>query len=331
MQRKKRISEQVIVITGASSGIGLASARLAARRGARVVMSSFDERPLREAADELRADGHAILAVVADVAEPAAMERLASEAVQAFGRIDTWVNNAGVHIFGRSLEVDETDARRLIEVDYFGTVHGSTAALPHLRASAGTLINVGSVLSARSVPLQGIYGASKHAVKAWTDALRMELAMEGSPVAVTLVQPAAIHTPIVRHSRSLLDERTQLPPPMYAPEVAARAIVRCAERPPRSIVIGGVGVLAGLGEKFGPKTADEVMRLLFFRLQRTKGKPRARDALHTPLGDRPRATGKARRVLLRHSTYTWARLHPGAALAGAALLAAGLHARGGGA
>lgn len=328
MQRKKRIAEQVIVITGASSGIGLATAQLAARRGARVVMSSFDEHALVQAARELQREGHAVEPVVADVADRRATERLAARAAHAFGRIDTWVNDAGVHVFGRSMQVDPQDARRLFDVDYWGMVYGSTAALPHLRASAGTLINVGSVLASRSVPLQGIYCAAKHAVKAWTDALRMELAMEGADVAVTLVHPAAIDTPIVEHAKSLLDHRAQLPPPMYAPEVPARAILRCAERPPRSIVVGGAGVLAGTGEKFGPKTADEIMRLAFFPLQRAKGPVRTTDALHTPMGDPPRTRADDQRHVLRHSTYTWARLHPRVAATAAAAIALALGARG---
>ncbi|WP_373045925.1 SDR family oxidoreductase [Vulgatibacter sp.] len=322
--RKKPIDAQTLVITGASSGIGLATAQIAARRGARVVLSSFDPKPLEEATEALRDEGCTVASFVADVSARTAMERLAAFATRTFGRIDTWVNNAGVHVFGKSLDVDLEDARRVLAVDYWGTVHGSRAALPRLRESRGTLVNVGSVLSGRAVPLQGIYSASKHAVKAWTDALRMELALEGVAVAVTLVQPSAIDTPIVRHSKSLMPFRVQLPPPMYAPEVVGRAIVRAAQRPQRDVTVGGAGIFASIGEKFGPKTADEVMRFSFFRLQRARGPARGVDALHRPLGEAPRKRSGDGRVVLRHSAWTWARQHPAVGGAVAALLGVGL-------
>src|SRR6476620_9645387 len=170
--RLKPIKEQVIVITGASSGIGLATALEAARRGASVVLASRDATDIQKAGDQIAAEGGKALAVVADVAE---------QAVVAFSRIDTWVNNAGVSIYGKLEEVPMDDARRLFDTNYWGVVNGSLAALPHLKLHGGALINVGSELSDTSMPLQGYYAASKHAVKGFTDTLRMELHKDGAP------------------------------------------------------------------------------------------------------------------------------------------------------
>ena len=187
--RLKPIKEQVIVITGASSGIGLATALEAGRRGAQVVLASRDEMDIQKAANQITAEGGKALAVVADVADQGAMESLAEQAVVEFSRIDTWVNNAGVSIYGKLEEVPLDDAQRLFETNYWGVVNGSLAALPHLKLNGGALINVGSELSETAMPLQGHYAASKHAVKGFTDTLRMELHHDGVPVSVTLIQP----------------------------------------------------------------------------------------------------------------------------------------------
>ncbi len=301
----KRLSGQVIVITGASSGIGLATAMMAARRGARVVLSSFDGEQLEDALVQVRraaGTDERAHAVVADVTDAAAMERLGDEAMSRHGRIDTWVNNAGIHHFGWVVELPEEDARRIFEVNHWGVVHGCRTAVPRLHASGGgTIINVGSVLSARSVPLQGMYGASKHAMAAYTESLRLELRAKGSPIRVTLVRPGPMHTPIVEHSKSLLPFRVQLPPPVYHPDVAARGILHCAEHPRRDLVIGGVGRLAELGETVAPRLADAIMRLTFLPLQRTRGAPRRTDGLHAPMGGPARVVSEEPRRMLRRS------------------------------
>ncbi|HEY9505620.1 MAG TPA: SDR family NAD(P)-dependent oxidoreductase, partial [Gemmatimonadales bacterium] len=159
-QQLKPLNEQVVVITGASSGIGLATAKLAAQRGAQVVLVSRDEEDLAQAVREIQAEGGRAVHFVADVADQAAMERLARDVVVQFGRIDTWVNNAGVTVYGLIEEVPTKDARRLFETNYWGVVNGSLAALPHLRSGGGALINLGSVLSDTGYPLQGHYTAS---------------------------------------------------------------------------------------------------------------------------------------------------------------------------
>lgn len=310
------------MITGASSGIGLATAHLAAARGARVVLSSFDPRQLEEAREQVVRAGGKAIAVVADVADLAAVEEIARRAVDEWGRVDTWVSNAGVHVFGRLEQTPLEDARRVFDVNYWGTVHSCRTAVPRLAAAGGgSLVVVGSVLSSRSVPLQGIYTASKHAVKAYAEALRVELRAAGLPVSVSFIKPSALNTQIDRHSRSFLrGARAQLPPPLYHPRTVARCILHCAERPRRSMVVGGVGVLGEVGEMLAPGLVDLVMRHTFFRLQRGKGPPYGEDALHAPLGTPARELGAVPRLTLRRSAWTWASRHR---LASLALLGAG--------
>ncbi|HEX8920718.1 MAG TPA: SDR family oxidoreductase, partial [Pyrinomonadaceae bacterium] len=182
----KKLGEQIIVITGASSGIGLVTARTAARQGAKLVLAARSEDALRQLVDEIKMEGGEAISVVADVGQEQDVRRIAEAAIQRFGGFDTWVNNAGVSIYGRVLEVSMEDHRQLFETNYWGLVHGSRVAAEHLRTRGGAIINVGSSLSDRAIPLQGTYCASKHAVKGYTDVLRMELEEEDAPISVTL-------------------------------------------------------------------------------------------------------------------------------------------------
>ena len=213
----KKVRDQVIVITGASSGIGLVTARMAAERGAKVVGAARNETALRELCDEIRSEGGHATYVDADVGREEEVREVARRAIDDFGRIDTWVNNAGVSIYGRIMDVPVDDMRRLFETNFWGVVYGSKIAVEHLRKTGGALINVGSVVSDAAVPLQGAYSASKHAMKAFTDVLRMELEDERAPISVTLIKPAAIDTPYFRHARNYLEREPQHAPPVYAP------------------------------------------------------------------------------------------------------------------
>ena len=193
----KPIKDQVIVITGASSGIGLATARMAARRGARVVLAARNHDDLGDVTYEIiNKDGGKAIAVVADVADPEAVDRIGETALLEFGTIDTWVNNAGLSIYGKLADIPLADKRRLFDINFWGVVHGCRTAIRLMKDRGGVLINIGSEVSDLAIPLQGIYSASKHAVKGYTDALRMELEHDRIPIAVTLVKPSAVNTPL---------------------------------------------------------------------------------------------------------------------------------------
>jgi NAD(P)-dependent dehydrogenase (short-subunit alcohol dehydrogenase family) len=320
----KPLRQQVVVITGGSSGIGLATARLAAERGAQVVLVSRDEEDLGRAVREIRERGGRATYFVADVADHAALQRVARDVIVEFGRIDTWVNNAGVTVYGLTEEVPLGDARRLFETNYWGVVNGSLAALPHLRTGGGALINIGSVLSDTGYPLQGHYTASKHAVKGFTDSLRLEVEKSGAAVSVTLIQPAAIDTPYTDHARNHLGVQARQMPPVYAPEVVAKAILRCAEKPERNVLVGGSGKLFSTGEKFVPRLFDLMKEATGFAGQRTDTPARDEDTLFHPRPHDGRVRGSYPGRVMVSSAYTEARLHRGRTLLGLALLGAGL-------
>lgn len=305
----KKLGDQVLVITGATSGIGMATAKMAASLGAKVVLTARDARALRKVTAEIRRKGGEADWISADVADFEAVKKVRDFALGRFGRFDTWINNAGIHIFGKVEQTPEEDARRLFDVNYWGVVYGSRAAVPFLRENGGSLINIGSVLSSRSIPLQGFYGASKHAVQGYTEALRLELEREGAPVAVTLVKPSSIDTPIPMHSKNVMEKRSRLPFPMYDPEVAARGILYCAENPRRDIVIGGAGKVALLGEKFTPLLTDFGMKQLLFRMQKAEGAHREEDTLHSTPRHPPRERGEHDYFVGKRSVYTWAERH----------------------
>jgi short-subunit dehydrogenase len=261
----KPLDEQVIVITGASSGIGLATAETAVQKGAKVVLAARSEETLDRVVSQLNAGGERAMFVPCDVADRSQVERVAQEAVTRFGRIDTWVNNAGVAIYARLDEGSEEDNRRLFETNFWGLVNGSLAALPYLKSAGGALINVGSEVSEAAVPLLGMYVASKHAVKGFTDTLRVEIEdVDKAPVSITLIQPTATDTPFPQHARNYQDKEAKLPTPQIDPQQVADAILEAAVKPTRAKKVGmmakvntGVAKYApGLGDKMAAKQVD---------------------------------------------------------------------------
>lgn len=309
MRRKlKKLRDQVIVITGASSGIGLTTAEMAAQAGARVVLNARNESDLHDVVERIRSRGGRATYHAGDVADPDVLDDLASRAVTEFGGIDTWVNNAGLGMYGRLTEMTLADKRRLFDVNFWGVVHGCRTAVRYLRTGGGTIINVGSVVSDRAVPLLGIYSASKHAVKGYTDALRMELEEEGAPIYVSLVKPSSTNTPFIEHARNYMEAEPELAPPVYAPEEVARAILRCAESPTRDITVGGGGrVLAAMGN-VAPRMTDLYMERTLFRQQKRLRQPNdERDSLDRPIED-GRRRGPTGRHEMRRSAYTRAAL-----------------------
>lgn len=235
----KPLNEQVIVITGASSGIGLCTAQLAAERGAKLVLAARSLATLEELTEQINAGGGQAIYVDADVGDRRQVLDAAQAAVNHFGRIDTWVNNAGVSIYGRIDQVSEADARRLFDTNFWGVVNGSLAALPFLRMQGGALINMGSEASEAALALQGFYGASKYAVKGFTDALRIEVEeMDDAPISITLIQPTAVNTPYPEHAKNYLPRQPKLPMPTIDPEQVAEAVLKAATEGGRDIKVG---------------------------------------------------------------------------------------------
>ncbi|MDQ1921099.1 SDR family oxidoreductase [Massilia pseudoviolaceinigra] len=285
--RLKPLKDQVMVITGATSGIGLTTARMAADEGASLVLAARGRDALEQLAGELRLHGAQVVAVTADVGVPHDVARIGRAAIERFGRIDTWINNAGVAIFGKLEDVTLQDHQRLFQTNFWGVVHGSLEALKHMKARGGALINLGSEVSDVAVPLQGMYSSSKHAVKGFTDALRVELAHDGAPVSVTLIKPAAVDTLFTVHAKNYMEKEPALPPPIYAPELVAQAILYAARHPRRDVYVGAASRLMSLGGFHLPSLMDRYMRYALFRKQMRE--PSAmpatqtrRDALHAP-------------------------------------------------
>ncbi len=319
----KPVSEQVIVITGASSGIGLATAKLAAERGAKVVLNARTREALAQAVDEIKYAGGEAVFVEADVSKAEDFDKIAAVAIDRFGRIDTWVNNAGVGIWGMIEEVDETDMRQLFETNFWGVVHGSQTAIKYLRDKGGAIINVGSVTSDRAFPVQGIYSASKHAVKGFTDALRMELAHEGAPISVTLIKPASIGTPMPQHVKDLHAEEPNFPPPVYAPEEVARTILHAAEYPVRDAYIGSGARTLGLLAGIAPRFLDWVSAKFLVPAQFGTKEATGTDNLHQGQSE-AKVRGDHQGSTIRPSLYTKAARHPAMTLTAAGAAAAGV-------
>ncbi|MEX1078158.1 MAG: SDR family oxidoreductase [Homoserinimonas sp.] len=247
---------QVIVITGASSGIGRKTAVEFARRGSRLVLAARNEEALQALVAEITRLGGEAQPVVTDVSDYSQVSALASRAVERFGRIDVWVNNAGVATYGTVAQMEADELHRVIEVNLMGQIYGMKAALPHLRTSGGTIINVSSALGERSVPLQAAYSAAKHGIVAFGEALRMELRAEGSPVHVVDVLPSSINTPLYTHARSKLGVKPKPIGPVYEPSVVAEAIVQAARRPTRRVYAGLPGRMLDAGQRISPRLMD---------------------------------------------------------------------------
>ncbi len=345
----KPLNQQIIVITGATSGIGLVTARLAARRGARLVLNARSESDLRQLTDEIKQAGGEATYVAADVADEAALQTVADEAVKHFGGFDTWVNNAGVSIYGRLREVATEDQRQLFETNFWGVVNGSRIAAKHLgqrvNGWGGAIVNIGSALSDRAIPLQGMYCASKHAVKGFTEALRIELEEEGAPISVSPVKPAALDTPYKDHAKNYLPNEPENPPPVYAPDVAAEAILHCAQHPVRDVFAGGGGKMISVAGNLMPRWLDKLMETAVFKMQQSDRpeRNRTRHSLYEPQGDATNGSTTNQTTIhsinnlqerggysghvAESSVYTKASLHPlttAALLAVATLSVAGL-------
>ncbi len=279
----KPLKEQVMVLTGASSGIGLATAEAAAKEGVKLVLAARSEQTMNDIVQRLNTGGSEAIFVSCDVAKRDQVERVATMAIERFGRIDTWVNNAGLAIYGRLDEVSDEDSRQLFEINFWGVVHGSLVALPHLKRNGGALINVGSEVSEAVAPLLGMYSASKHAVKGFTDALRVEIEqVDQAPVAITLIQPTAVDTPFPQHAKNYQNQEAALPSPTIEPEKVAEAILHAASHHTRDKKVGAMSVMNTAAAKLAPHLHDKMSAKQADRLHYNE-KPRDPDgALYRP-------------------------------------------------
>lgn len=260
MLRLKPLARQTVVITGASSGIGLATAIKAARAGANLMLVARNETRLASICEWIGRTGGTVDYHVADVSDEAAVQRACDATVERFDGFDTWINNAGVGFYSRLEDLETTEHQRIFETNYWGTVFGSLAALKHFRerGQPGALINVGSINSDMPSPILSAYAASKHAVKGFTDSLRLEAIHDKLPVSITLIKPAAIGTPFALHSGNHTQGRPRLPPPIYDPDLVADAILRAAVKPTRSTTVGGAGRAQALTARLTPHLFDKL-------------------------------------------------------------------------
>lgn len=305
----KQLNQQVMVITGASSGIGLTTARLAAEQGAKLVLAARSEPELQQLAEQINSQGGQAIAIGADVGKEDDVRRISDQAMSRFGGFDTWVNNAGIGMYGRLEKLSVDDMRRLFETNFWGVVYGSRIALDHLSTRGGAIINLGSVVSDRAIPMQGIYAASKHAVKAFTDSLRMEIEHDGYPVSITLIKPAAIDTPYPQHAQNYMPGEPTHEPPVYAPDVVAQAILKAAQHPIRDIFCGGGAKMMSASGYWAPRLTDRLMEKGMVEQQHKDHPGNGRSALWEASHDL-RERGDYEGHVMQSSLYTKAALHP---------------------
>lgn len=316
----------VVVVTGASAGVGRATVRAFARRGARIGLLARGRDGLQATCEEVRKAGGDAVVVPTDVADAAQVEAAATTVEKTFGAIDIWINNAMVSVFSPIEEITPEEFKRVTEVTYLGYVYGTLAALRRMRPrQRGVIIQVGSALAYRGIPLQSAYCAAKHAVQGFTDSLRCELLHDGSPIRVTMVQMPALNTPQFRWVKSRLPRKPQPVPPIFQPEVAAEAIVWAAYHNRREVYVGWPTVKAILGDKIAPGLADHFLAQTGYDSQQYDGpaEPGRPDNLWSPLAGDHGAHGDFDARAIPWSWHLWFHKHRNKlALAGAGVLSA---------
>jgi NAD(P)-dependent dehydrogenase (short-subunit alcohol dehydrogenase family) len=333
----KPIENQVVVVMGASSGIGRETALRFASNGANVVLSARSEEGLRSLVEQIRTEGGEATAVTADVAEFDQVEAVAQKTVEQYGRLDTWVHLAAVGLFAPFDQTRPEEFRRVVDVDLMGQVYGAMVALPRIkRQGRGALVHVSSVVGKRSVPLQSAYCASKHGIDGFLESLRVELVREGwTNIGVTNVIPAAINTPFFAKACTKLGVKPKGFPPIYQPGVVAGAILYSAEKAPREIVAGGAGKGMLLGQRLSPRLMDAMMLRGGFGSQMTD-EPKSTsdpDGLFASMKGQDRVEGDFSEEATPRSPLTWLDIHPAAkwsvGIAGAAVALSALRAKSG--
>jgi NAD(P)-dependent dehydrogenase (short-subunit alcohol dehydrogenase family) len=333
---KKPLADQVVVVTGASSGLGRAVARMAGARGAKVVVTARTGEALDACVREIEASGSEAYAVTADCSVQDEVQQVVEQAVDRFGRIDSYVANAMVTVYAETYLYAPDELRRIVDVNFFGQVYGYWAALPHLRDARGTFVSVNSALAYRGIPLQGGYCATKAALRAFFESARVEIQKAGWDVAVSVVLPGAINTPQFDRDRQKNGKQPQPVPPIYEPEPFAAAVLHCCEHPVRELPIGWGAQKALWGQKISPRAGDLMLRRMGWKSQ-TTGDPKplgAPDNLFEPMAGDPGAHGRfddrsrgstawtSLRLALRSPQAALALLGIGAVAAGSAELLA---------
>ncbi|AUX27483.1 short-chain dehydrogenase [Sorangium cellulosum] len=315
---RERFRDTVVVITGASSGIGRATALEFARRGAAVTLAARREQPLREVAAECEQAGGKALVVPADVTNEALVMEVARRTVEAFGRIDVWVNNAAVTLFGLFEQTPSEPYRRVIETNLFGYIHGARAALAQFRRQgSGVLINVASMVSRLSEPYVSAYVASKHAIRGLSQSLRQELeVLRARDIHVCVVMPATIDTPLFQHAGNYTGRAPRAMPPVYPPERVARAIVRLARTPRREVYVGSSALQLALLSFLAPGLTERLLARTVDRLHLQHGRTAyaTNGNLFTPLVEGTTVSGgwkpRGKKRLLRAAVVGLAALAP---------------------
>jgi NAD(P)-dependent dehydrogenase (short-subunit alcohol dehydrogenase family) len=312
MVQLKPVEEQVVALMGASSGIGRETALRFAERGARVVVSARSEEGLNSLVEEVRDKGGQATAIPAEVTDFEQVKAVASGAVEKYGRLDTWVHLAAVGLFATFEQTTPEEFARVIDVNLMGQVYGAMAALPHLkREGRGALIHISSVEAKRSFPFHSAYGASKHGIDGFLEALRVELKHEGWPISVTQVMPATINTPFFDKGRTKLGVKPMGVPPIYEPETVANVILYAAENPARDLVSGGAAQALIINQRLSPRMLDTVLATRAGFSPQLTDEPRSKDDpdnLYAPIEGHDTARNDFR--ALSRSLYNWLEMHP---------------------
>jgi len=326
----KPINQQVVVVFGASSGIGRETALRFARKGAKVVVAARGEDGLKTLVDEIKRAGGDAAAVVADASDFEQVQVVADLTVRQYGRLDTWIHAAAVSVYAPFTQTTPQEFAQVIEVNLIGQAYGAMAALPYLRENGGALIHISSVEAKRPLPLHSAYAASKHGIHGFVETMRMELAHDKERVSVTEILPASINTPFFNHARTKIGVKPMGAPPIYEPGIVADAILYAATHPVREMIVGGAGKAMVASQRASSRLTDALFTRVGFKAQETK-EPKSADApndLYAPNTGDNRVQGDFSSRAKSKSVDTWFGTHPlartaffGVALASAVLLA----------
>ncbi|MEY4520476.1 MAG: hypothetical protein RLZZ499_3076 [Cyanobacteriota bacterium] len=266
----KPISEQVVAIIGASSGIGRETALQFAKKGAKIVVSARNELGLNSLVAEIQAFGGEATAIKGDVADFEQVKAIADYTVEQYGRLDTWVHCAASGILAPFAEITPEEFKRVIDVTLMGQVYGAMAALPYLKQEGrGAMIHISSMEGRRALPLQSPYSTAKHGLEGFLESLRVELQHDKLPISVTSIKPAVINTPFYNHVLTKLGVKPTGLPPYYSPQLVAQAILHTAEHPTRDFIVGDVGRILDLAQRLSPELMDAILVAIGFSGQRT--------------------------------------------------------------